>query len=156
MDEQSYLRQAEACGRTLYRVARSILWNDADCADAVQQAVFQGWIHRRQLKDPERFTQWLLRILVNECRNLQRRNLRQKNLIEALENQLQTAAAPVRNEALEEAVKALPEHYRLPVVLHYIEGYPVRDVARILGESERRVTERMYRARRKLEEALKL
>ena len=66
MDEQSYLRRVETCERSLYRIARTILWNDADCADAVQQAVFTGWIKRRQLKDEERFRPWLTRILVNE------------------------------------------------------------------------------------------
>ena len=37
-----------------------------------------------------------------------------------------------------------------------MEGYPIRDIAKILDITEKRVTERMYRARRKLEEALKL
>ena len=155
MDEQSYLRQAEACGRTLYRVARSILWNDADCADAVQQAVFKGWVHRGSLRDPDRFRPWLTRILVNECRDIQRRAARQKKLVNAAGEQLRTEPPPP-DPGLEEAVRALPEDYRLPVLLHYMEGYPVRDIAGILGIPERRVSERLYRARRKLEEALKL
>ena len=36
-------------------------------------AVFKGWLHRGALRDGERFEAWLTRILVNECRNIQRR-----------------------------------------------------------------------------------
>ena len=156
MDEQSYLRRVETCERSLYRIARTILWNDADCADAVQQAVFTGWIKRRQLKDEERFRPWLTRILVNECRNIQRRSLRQKHLVAAVENSLLTSPPLAPNESLKEAVQSLPEHYRLPILLHYMEGYPVREIAGIMGMTEKRVSDYLYRARRKLEKALKL
>lgn len=156
MDEQTYLQRISDCERSLYRVSRSILWNDMDSADAVQQAVFKGWINRRQLRSAEKFQSWIMSILINECRNLQRRKLRQANIVGALENKLKVEKNVAKNEALEEALRELPEHYRLPVVLHYMEGYSIRDIASILGITENRVTERMYRARRKLEEALKL
>lgn len=154
MDEQSYLQMVQACERSLYRIARSILYNDMDCADAVQQAVFQGWINRRKLRDPEKFRSWLTAILVNECRNLQRRQLKQKNVMLAVENRARTDAVPVNDPGLAEAIRELPEQYRLPILLHYMEGYSIREIAEILHVTERRVTDCMYRARRKLEEAL--
>ena len=156
MDEQSYLRRVGDCERSLYRLARSILWNDADCADAVQQAVFNGWVKRRQLRDAERFKLWLTRILINECRNIQRRGARQQSIIGALEAEMRASPPTVADESLEEALRALPEHYRLPILLHYMEGYPVRDISKILGIPESRVSDYLYRARRKLEEALML
>jgi len=155
MDEQSYLEKIQACERSLYRVSRSILWNDTDCADAVQQAVFKGWLNRNQLQDQEKFKPWIMSILVNECRNLQRKNLRHANVVQALTDKVRvTGQGRVQNPDLQDAIKALPEHYRLPIVLHYIEGYPIKEIAGILNVNEKRVTERMYRARRKLEEAL--
>ena len=156
MDEQSYLNRIQAYEGSLYRVSRSILWNDSDCADAVQQAVFKGWINLRQLGDPEKFKSWIMSILVNECRNIQRRNMRHMNVVQAVTEKIKYGAtSKVKNAELEEALKALPEHYRLPILLHYMEGYPIKDIARILNLPEKRVTERMYRGRRKLEEALK-
>ena len=163
MDEQSYLQRASECERSLYRVAKTILFSDADCADAVQQTVFRGWVKRQQLRDPERFKPWLTRILINECRNIQRRDARQWRVTEAVGRKLETSAAqepgpsdPSDAAALREALSALPEDYRLPVTLHYLEGYSIREIAIMLRVPERRVTERMYRARRRLEEALKL
>ena len=156
MDEHSYLQRMQACERSLYRVARSILWNDADCADAIQQAVFRGWQKLSQLNESEKFNSWIMSILVNECRNIQRKNMRHANIVSALTEKIKTGSQPkIKNMELEEAIKALPEHYRLPILLHYMEGYPIKDIARILDVNEKRVTERMYRGRRKLEEALK-
>ena len=155
MDEQSYLERARECERTLYRVSWSILYDDADCADAVQQAVFKGWIKRRQLRDPEKFKAWLTRILINECRNLQRNGARQRRIEEAA-LQRTPDRARVENEALYEALSELPEHYRLPVVLHYLEGYSIREISGMLKVPERRVKDCMYRARQRLKEVLKL
>lgn len=156
MDEQTYLRLISECERSLYRVSRSILWNDADCADAVQQTIFKGWINLRQLHEAEKFKSWIMSILVNECRNLQRKNMRHANIVQALTDRIKVApAAKVKNMELAEALRELPEHYRLPILLHYMEGYPIKDIAKILDVNEKRVTERMYRGRRKLEEALK-
>lgn len=152
MDENRYLQLAQAQSRSMYRLARAILQSDADAADAVQQAVFQGWIHRRQLRQEEKFKAWLLRILVNECRSLQRRDARRSRLADALKQREE----PPANETLAEALEALPEHYRLPVLLHYMEGYSVKEIGGILNVSPRRVTDCLYRARRKLEEELKL
>ena len=154
MDEQSYLQRVQACERSLYRVARSILWNDNDCADAVQQAVFNGWIKMRHLRDEASFQSWLTRILVNECRNLQRRAVRQKRIRAAVESQILTEPPPARGDGLADAVRSLPDDYRLTIVLHYMEGYSVREISEILGMTERRVKDCLYRARRKLEEAL--
>lgn len=156
MDEQTYLELVQQCERSLYRVSRSILWNDADSADAVQQTVFKGWINRRQLRDIKKFQSWIMSILVNECRNLQRKSMKQSNIVALLSERAILREKPVENMDLQEALKNLPEHYRLPIVLHYMEGYPVKDIAKILSITEKRVTERMYRGRRKLEEALKL
>ena len=120
--------------------------------------MFKGWLKLRQLRDPERFQPWLLSILVRECRNLQRSGMRQGMIVSAVADRLRADDSRENDdiEALRAAMWALPEDYRLPIVLHYIEGYPVREIARILNIPERRVTDRMYRARRKLEEALKL
>lgn len=156
MDEQSFLERASECERSLYRVSRSILWDDMDCADAVQQAVFKAWVNRRRLRDPEKFRSWLTRILINECRNLQRARLRQKNAVAAAENAVRTGGARPEAEALADAIRALPEEYRMPILLHYMEGYSVREIAEILRLPAKRVTDRLYRARRKLEEALRL
>ena len=155
MDEHEYQRQITACLPRLYRTAQAVLQNDADCADAVQEAIFQGWRKRRQLRDSTRFQAWMLRITLNECRNLQRRSLKQLRAVSAAIDEMRvTSTARGPNEELEAALSELPEKYRLPIVLHYIEGYATREIAEIMGIPEGRLRERMRTARQRLERML--
>ena len=59
--------------QSMYKVARSILKNDADVADAIQDAILTAFEHLGRLKKPQAFHSWLVRILVNKCYDLLRR-----------------------------------------------------------------------------------
>lgn len=147
MTENEYLRLALACERTLYRVARSILWNDQDAADAVSEAVFKGWAHRGKLRNAEKFRAWLTRILINECRNLQRRLLNQKLAQQALS----VKPAGVSDIGLYEAMAKLSGDYRLLLTLHHAEGYSISEIAKMTGKRENLIKSRLFQARRTLE-----
>lgn len=155
MDEREYEQRIAECAPALYRVARSILFNEHDCADAVQEAVFQGWVKRRQLRDAARFKSWMTRITVNECRNIQRRALKQKRAVEASIEEMKQPPARRNVTELEAALSRLPEKYRLPIVLYYMENYPTRTIAGLLEIPEGRLRERMRTARKLLERMLK-
>ena len=144
------MRRALACERRLYRIALSMLKSDADAADAIQEAVFKGWLHRAALRDGEKFDAWLTRILVNECRNVQRR---WKRRAEPLDERA-AACEPPPDQELHDALMALPERLRLPLVMHYLEGYPLREIASILGIAQTTVKARLHQARGALRRAL--
>lgn len=154
MNEREYQAMISECVPVLYRVARSVLKSEHDCADAVQEAVFQGWCKRGQLRDMERFKPWIIRITVNECRNMQRRQARQINAVNAAiqENRLRTDERQIqaRKTDLEAALSEMPDKYSLPLVLHYVEDYPTRDIAQMLEIPEGRLRERMRTARKML------
>jgi len=155
MDEREYEKRIEECVPALYRVARSILFNEQDCADAIQEAVFQGWAKRHQLRNPERFKVWITRIVVNECRNIQRRAMKQKRAVEAAIEDMQQPAGPETTTDLEAALSQLPDKYRLPIVLYYMEEYPTKTIAGLLEIPEGRLRERMRTARKMLGRMLK-
>ena len=151
MDDRQFLQRALECQRKLYRVALSMLRCDADAADAIQEAVFKGWIHRDTLRDGERFEAWLTRILVNECRNIQRRWKRRGEPL--YEERFALIEAPPDPE-LREALMALPEKLRLPLVLHYLEGYSLREISDILKMPQTTVKSRLHQARGALRRTL--
>ena len=72
MTDADFIREVQACERTLYRVSRTILSSDADCCDAVQEALTSAWKHRNDVQ-LRFFKTWLIRILINECHNIGRR-----------------------------------------------------------------------------------
>ena len=147
-----FAQRALACERKLYRIALSMLNSDADAADAIQEAVFRGWLHRGALRDDAKFDAWLTRILVNECRNIQRRRKRRAEPLD--EARAAALEQPPPDPALYDALMSLPERLRLPLVLHYLEGYPLRDIASIIGVAQTTVKSRLHQARGALRRAL--
>lgn len=154
MSDQEYMARVQQMERKLYRIAHAVLWNDADCADAIQEAVFKGWMKRDSLREDGSFEAWLARILVNECRNLQRRQkLRALPLDdEVVQGRPDSMAEDMQ---LREALRRMPEKYRMPLLLRYLEGYALDDVGRILGIPYALAKSRMHQARNALRKLLK-
>ena len=91
--------------------------------------MLRAWNRIGSLRDETVFDAWLMRILVNECKDLLRRRARHP--------QMPMEAAPelavlVENTALRDSIFALPLSLRLPLLLlHYMDGYSVKETARI-------------------------
>ena len=135
MDKAEFSRRVLACQNRLYRVAIAILRADADAQDAAQEALLRAWKHLPSLKDARYFETWLLRILIRECQRALKR--RGKRPLPAESHWLENRAAPSDSGAdLRDALNQLELKYRLPVVLHYIEGYSYAQVAELLRLSE--------------------
>ncbi|MFR8172916.1 MAG: RNA polymerase sigma factor [Marvinbryantia sp.] len=141
-----------ASSDTMYHIAKTLLYEDADCADAIQDAIVKAFSKYHTLKNDAYAKTWLIRILINECY----RTLRQKSRTIPMEAPLPEQAAAQENDYSElyEALAALPEDMRLAVALYYLEGYSVRETAKLLGTSESAVKNRLLRARAKLRRAL--
>lgn len=136
-----------ALTETLYRVSSSLLPRLCDRQDAVQNCILQAWQHQGSVRKADAFKPWLIRILINECYTLMRKN---KRLV-FTEVLPEAGCTPNdRDEALHDAVQALPEMYRLPVVLFYMEGAGIEDISRILRIPAGTVKSRLSKARRSL------
>jgi RNA polymerase sigma-70 factor (ECF subfamily) len=136
--------------QTLYRVSYSQLSQSCDRDEAVQECLCKAWKKRHQLKD-ERFMQtWVIRILVNECHNIQRKRSRELAL-----DELPERVAPADADfELYDALFSLDKTLRLPILLHYIEGFSIREVAQILCWPQGTVKSRMLRGRQELKKTL--
>ena len=128
----------------LYRVAYGLLLNRTDCADAVQEALLRAWEKRNTLRDESLFRTWLTRILINECYSMLRRRKRAVPLDEVPE----PVAPPDADRELHDAIARLDKKLRLPVVLHYMEGYSVSEAAAILHLPAGTVKTRLFKARK--------
>ncbi|MCR4677762.1 MAG: sigma-70 family RNA polymerase sigma factor [Lachnospiraceae bacterium] len=129
---------------SLYRVAKSILRNDDDCADAIEEAIVKGFENLRSLKKDEFAKTWLIRILLNECYSIYR--FKQKYADDLPEQSYDSDDY----SDLHEALYKLNDKQRLAVSLHYLDGYSIREVARILKTSEAAVKMNLSRARKLL------
>ena len=147
MNDRDYMARVRAMEGRLYRIAQAMLWRDADCADAIQETVFRGWMKKGQINEPAYFETWLIRILINHCKDVLRRRKRDPLPLDIETGQEDRLCEDVHLRA---CLKRLPEEYRIPLLLHHLEGYSIRDVAKMLCLPEKRVTARLYRARKAL------
>lgn len=153
MDKTEFTAAVLEAEQTLYRVAKTILGNEHDCADAAQQAILRAWEQLGTLRNPRYFKTWLTRILINECNAMLR--LRQRLApYEPEEAERIPAPAPEDHSDLYDALLALDEKYRLPVVLYYLEGFKTREIASLLGVPEGTVKTRLRHAREQLRKNL--
>ena len=152
MNEKTFEERVRALEPKLYRTASAVLWNDADAADALQECILRAWRRLDSLREEERFDAWLTRILLNCCRDIQRQARRRPlPLDEALREGSHEA---VPDTGLREALRALPTQYRLPLLLHHLDGYSLEEISRMLRLPISTLKGRLYEARRRLKALL--
>ena len=148
MDKDTFARQVTDLQGSLYRVAASYLHGESDRLDAVSEAITRAWEKRHTLRDERLFRTWITRILIRECVNIQRRQ-KHSVPVDALP-EAESEPEDERIAALREALAQLPQRQRTMTVLHYMEGYDVREVARIMGTTKNAVCAGLSRARARL------
>ena len=149
MTRTDFTERVRACERRLYRVAHTMLHSDADCEDAVQEALLRAWAKLDTLREEAYFETWLIRILINQCKTFHRRRTRDAELPN------EDIPGPESGQSsLLEALESLPPKSRIALELHYIEGYNVKECARMLSVPEGTVKWRLHQGRRLLAQAI--
>lgn len=142
------------CERQLYSTAKTILNSDQDCADAIQDTIVKAFSKIQTLKNDKYAKTWLIRILINECYTILRKSSKLTSL-DVMDEQTKAEKIMMTKEKadyseLYQAINALKEELRLPVILYYIEDFNIREIAQILDITEGAVQKRLARARGKL------
>ena len=144
MTKKQYEDEVERLAPSLRRIAYSIVRNEHDAQDAVQQALLAVWA-RRECVEFARLKPYLTRAVITACRDIQRARQKAIPMKEMPEMSYQPP-----DDVLADAVERLPEELRLPLLLHYMEGYKLAEIAGALGQSLPQVTSRLFRARKRL------
>jgi|SRR5215472_6973238 len=145
----------------LYRVARSILRDDAEAEDVMQEAYVRAYQHLDQFAGKAKFSTWLTKIAVYEALARIRSRRRKEDLDSISEGSLRpmaivTADTPNPEQqaydqelrlVMERAIGALPVTYRATFVLRAVEGLSVAETAACLDLTAEAVKTRFHRAR---------
>jgi RNA polymerase sigma-70 factor (ECF subfamily) len=152
--------------RRLFRVTRSIVTNDLEAEDIIQDAYVRAYEHLNQFEGRARFSTWLTKIAIYEAYARIRRIDHQKvDSISVLEGHGMDVRAEGRDPeqhtydgelktVLEKAFDALPNDYRSVFMLREIEGMSTAETAECLEISEENVKTRLHRARSLLQREL--
>jgi len=175
-DERAFEAVMRAHNRMLYRLARSILKDDAEAEDAVQEAYLAAYRNIAAFRGSAKLSTWLARIVINEAyARLRKRKAgaavvplasmvldgrmdsRTEEGIMADETVERPEAAAMRGELrrmLEQRIDALPEQFRTVFMLREVEELSVDETAECLDLPPATVRTRAFRARALLREAL--
>jgi RNA polymerase sigma-70 factor (ECF subfamily) len=150
----------------IYRAARSIVRDEQEAEDIMQQAYVNAFTHLRQFNGSAQFSTWLTRIAINEALARVRRRGRYEAFDDDLSNvepfmstnpvqspERQAFAGELRG-LLEWAIDTLPDGMREVFVLRDVEGLTTAEVAESLDVSEDVVKTRLSRGRAALRRAL--
>ncbi|WP_122643012.1 RNA polymerase sigma factor [Luxibacter massiliensis] len=148
-DKQAFVELMELEKQNMYKVARSYLNCQEDIADAIQETIVTCYEKIDSLKNPEFFRTWLVRILINKCKDILRSG-RREYLLETFPEQEDTCME-LLNYEFEELMGQMDDKYRIVLLLYYSEGFKVREIAQILDLEESTVKTRLARGRKQFE-----
>lgn len=149
----------------LFRATRAILKNDAEAEDAMQEAYLSAYRHLSDFRGTARFSTWLLRIAVNEALHRRKRARPHEPLDENDSMSEDVMGNGPRSpetitvdrelaRAVEAAIDALPEPFRVVFVLRAVQQLSAAEVAEALGIPEETVKTRLHRARMRIQAML--
>jgi RNA polymerase sigma-70 factor, ECF subfamily len=149
----------------VYHLGCSILGDPGEADDAAQEAFIQALRSLGSYQPGTNCKGWLARIAVNTCRTRQRKAQTRQLLQDALRLRWlihppagatpeQAAMEGERSRDLRRAVEALPERHRLPVLLRYVHGMSVPEIAEALDAPEGTIYSRLHHAHRQLRQRL--
>jgi RNA polymerase sigma-70 factor (ECF subfamily) len=172
-DEEAFESLMRRFNQRLFRVARSILKNDADAEDALQDAYLQAYRRMADFRGDAQLSTWLTRIVINQSLMRLRADRRDRVLLSFDQEQgedsrdLVEAVADERVESptdatfraeirrlLEHHIDALPRAMRTVLVMRDVEDMSVQETADSLGIPAATVRTRLFRARAMLRDML--
>ena len=146
----------------MLNVAFRIVGNVAEAEDVLQEAFLDAFNKLKDFRQDTTFGLWLKQIVVNRSINLLRK--RKMDFIDLESDQLENIpdedyddGEDIQYQAarVKEAIKELPEGYRLVISLYLLEGYDHEEIGQILNISENTSRTQFLRAKRKLVELLR-
>lgn len=137
---------------TVFRLAFSYLKNREDADDIVQNVFLKLYCQRTAFEGETHIRNWLLRVTINECKNCLRTPWRKAESFEEYAGSLSFEMP--EHSALFHAVMSLPKRYRMPLYLHYYEGYNTNETAKLLQIPKGTVCTNLKRGREMLKKLL--
>lgn len=156
MERRKYVEAVEGYGNIVYRAAYQYCGNKSDAEDVVQNTFIKLLETKKTFEDEEYLKRWLIRVAVNEAKNLSMSFWKHHtNSLEDFEENATYEFQTNEHSELYKAVMSLPAKYRIVVHLYYFEDYSVKEISDILKIKETTVQTQLMRARMKLKEELK-
>jgi RNA polymerase sigma-70 factor (ECF subfamily) len=171
-EKEAFYALVQPYERAVYTAAMSILNNQADAEEVVQEAVLKAFSHLAKFRGESKFSTWLIQITINEARLKLRKDRRHlyesvdepqsseegdyfpKDFADWREVPSEALQRKELRDALKRAMAELPQKYREVLVLRDIQHMSIEETSLVLGISVGNVKTRLLRARLQMRDAL--
>lgn len=147
------------------RKAKSIIWNELDAEEVVQDAFTKIYVHagRFEVREGAKFSSWAYTILINTALTRYQKNVKQGMRTVVLEPEIMEAFGEMKNhgafeldrDLIERILDKMPGHFAKVLRLHYLEHWSHKDIADTTGESVGAVKSRIHRAKAEFRETMR-
>ena len=143
----------------MYKVAKSILKNEDDVCDAIQNALLSAYTNIGKLQNNQFFSTWLIRILINKSYDIANKNQKVYSNVTDIDeyntnDNLKSYDTYESESLIENVLNKIDDDLRTITVLYYYNDYSVSEIARIVDIPEGTVKSRLSRARSKIYEVI--
>ena len=159
-NEEAFNMLIEENKLKMYKVAKSILKDEDDVCDAIQNALLSAYTNLSKLQNNNYFSTWIIRILINKCYDIAKENQkRYSNVIDIAEYNTDEGIKSYdkynSDSIIENILNKIDEDLKTITVLYYYNDYSIYEISKILDIPEGTVKSRLSRARTKIYEILK-
>lgn len=158
-NKESFSKLIQIVEKELFRIAKLRLDNFDDANDAVQETYFMAFNSISQLKNPDYFKTWIIKILINECNKIHAKNYKNELIFQnASAYEYTSSSNGITNLetklAFDQALKILTDEEKLLIELFYKHRYSISDISKQLKMNSNTVNTKLFRARQKLKKTL--
>lgn len=147
-DAEAFIALIEQNKQSMYRVARGFLQNEEDVADAMSETVLDCYEKIGTLKKSAYFKTWMIRVLINNCKDMIRR--RKGDISIEVMPEIENQAIQEESRGFREMIEPLREKDRSIFTLYYVYGLKIKEIAACMEMNENTVTSRLKRGRETL------
>ena len=138
----------------MYRLSYSILRNETDALDAVQEAIYRSYKNLEFLKDKRKFKSWIYKIITNTSFEMLKNK---KDYLDIEQENVQEDKIDIdTNLTLWNAVQGLEQPYRTTITLFYYEDMSIKEISKITGTKIDAIKKQLSRGREKIKEVMSI
>ena len=152
--KELFCENIHQCEKCMYTLAYGILKNENDVADVIQESILKAYCNYNGLKNPQKFKQWILRIVHNTAIDYIQKRF---DVIDVEIQEQTNEFSTIDKESkmvIWDAVQKIKLPYRTVLVLFYYEGYSIFQISEIMSTSVVNVKQQLSRGRKMLAKVL--
>lgn len=139
----------------LYKIAKMRLYDEDDVNEAIQETMIEAFKGINKLKYNQYFKTWIIKILINKCNKIYRKNKKENISYEYNNIENQISNDEIKSDVdFYILISRLEYEERMIITLYYLERYTTKEISKIIGKNENTVKTKLSRAKKKIKRYL--